>query len=243
MQDDIGQVSIAGMSVRVTHCFDATHSNCANYPADATEAVRSGSAQQYSATAEPDGLRLNLPVLSDLSASAHETAALSRTSSPRTTLQRSGSRGETSRVRAPCRIFFASFPIHVQEEQAEDVIELEDMATDDLQSLLLSELTRDYTKLESTQINEGNILRSGDRLILSAKLENLQHLRHTKGKGLSIGDSVINGLHDVESEFVELVVSHRCPHIGKPINSRCHASVCSLASSNATSSQGHSAGL
>jgi hypothetical protein len=146
-------------------------------------------------------------------------------------------------VRAHCRIFFASFSIHVQEEQAEDVIELEDMATDDLQSLLLSELTRDYTKLESTQINEGNILRSGDRLILSAKLENLQHLRHTKGKGLSIGDSVINGLHDVESEFVELVVSHRCPHIGKPINSRCDASVWSLASSNATSSQGHSTGL
>jgi hypothetical protein len=94
----------------------------------------------------------------------------------------------------------------------------------DLQSLLSSHLTRDYTKLESTQINEGNILRSGDRLILSAKLENLQHLRHFKGKGLLIGDSVINSLHDVDSEFVELVVSHRCPHIGKPINSRLWAS-------------------
>ena len=112
-----------------------------------------------------------------------------------------------------------------EQGQEEEVIELEDLPfgddAADLQSLLSSHLNRDYTKLESTQINEGNILRSGDRLILSAKLENLQHLRQVKGKGLSIGDSVIDSFHDVDSEFVELVVSHRCPHVGKPINSRC----------------------
>jgi hypothetical protein len=112
-----------------------------------------------------------------------------------------------------------------QEDQLHDTIELSEMqSADDISeshSLLSSHLSRDYTKLESTQINEGNILRSGDRLILSAKLENLQHLRHLNVKGLSIGDSVLNGFHDVDSEFVELVVSHRCPHIGKAINSRC----------------------
>lgn len=114
-----------------------------------------------------------------------------------------------------------------EQGQEEEVIELEDLPfgddAADLQSLLSSHLNRDYTKLESTQINEGNILRSGDRLILSAKLENLQHLRQVKGKGLSIGDSVIDSFHDVDSEFVELVVSHRCPHVGRPINSRCRA--------------------
>jgi hypothetical protein len=40
------------------------------------------------------------------------------------------------------------------------------------------------------------------------------------GKGLSIGDSVMDGFHDVDSIFVELVISHRCPHVGKAINSR-----------------------
>lgn len=110
------------------------------------------------------------------------------------------------------------------QDQLQHTIELGEMpSSDDIaesQSLLSPHLTREYTKLESTQINEGNILRGGDRLILSAKLENLQHLRHLNVKGLSIGDSVLNGFHDVDSEFVELVVSHRCPHIGKAINSR-----------------------
>ena len=195
--------------------------------AGAAEAVASGSAQHFAVTSGPDGLRLNLPSLPDLAVLPKLHAADTPASTtPHAYLRRQSSKEEPSTVRA----MTASVPPLVlipEQGQEEEVIELEDLPfgddAADLQSLLSSHLNRDYTKLESTQINEGNILRSGDRLILSAKLENLQHLRQVKGKGLSIGDSVIDSFHDVDSEFVELVVSHRSPHVGKPINSRCRA--------------------
>ena len=168
-----------------------------------------GIVQRHAATSAAEVaapvLRLNLPVLPDLANSTQLKEAASVEPS-------------------------SSQPPPPLQQQQQHIIELQEFSsaddTSDQQSLLSPHLTRDYTKLESTQINESNILRGGDRLIISAKLENLQHLRHLKGKGLSIGDSVINGFHDVDSEFVELVVSHRCPHIGKAINSRLVSAVC-----------------
>jgi len=185
--------------------------------ADAAAAVGgSAGAEQFAATAGLDGPS----VIS--SASSHVSHAPLPPSSSQISFRRQGSREEQSSAPASST---SSLPPPPFKGKPEHIIELQELPSaddaSDLQSLLSSHLTRDYTKLESTQINESNILRSGDRLIISAKLENLQHLRHMKGKGLSIGDSVINSFHDVDSEFVELVVSHRCPHLGKAINSRC----------------------
>jgi hypothetical protein len=76
---------------------------------------------------------------------------------------------------------------------------------------------RRYTKLESKHINESNVLCAGDRLILSCKLENMQHLRRMRGHGLTIGESLLSGFQEADAEFIELVVSHACPYIGKAI--------------------------
>jgi hypothetical protein len=179
----------------------------------------SDQAHRHSVTSGAPSLRLNLPVTSELSKSNSEIEFHSGSSSPLSSsnavLRRHVASAESSASKSPSS--------QEQPQQTIELGEIEMPSTDDIsesQSLLSSHLARDYTKLESTQINEGNILRSGDRLIFSAKLENLQHLRHLNVKGLSIGDSVLNGFHDVDSEFIELVVSHRCPHIGKAINSR-----------------------
>ena len=79
-----------------------------------------------------------------------------------------------------------------------------------------------YTKLESRHINESNLLCAGDRLILSCKSDSMQHLRRMRGYGLTIGESLLSGFQEADSEFIELVVSHACPYIGKAI---CSAEV------------------
>ena len=185
------------------------------FPVDTADVGSGGPALRHTSSS-----RLNLPVSPELStrASPLQQSAIATPPPSSNAVQRRQVASEESSNES-----VASVQPHPQAQLDHDIELAEIPSANDAsetQSLLSPHLTRDYTKLESTQINEGNILRSGDRLILSAKLENLQHLRHMNVKGLSIGDSVINGFHDVDSEFVELVVSHRCPHIGKAINSR-----------------------
>lgn len=73
-------------------------------------------------------------------------------------------------------------------------------------------------KLEINQITDSNLLREGDRLILSCKIDTLQNFRRFKTKGLSIGDVDAVDMKASMSEFCEVVVSHRNPFLGKPIN-------------------------
>jgi len=97
-------------------------------------------------------------------------------------------------------------------------IEMVDVQDDVTSISLLSSLKDKFMKLDINQINDGVTIREGDRLILSCKLDTLQNFRRFKTNGLSIGDVHPSDMKNSMSEFCEIVVSHRNPHIGKPVN-------------------------
>lgn len=97
--------------------------------------------------------------------------------------------------------------------------EMVELGEENTKLSLLTSVNHHFLKLDVSQINETNLAREGDRLILSCKIDTLQNFRRFKTKGLSIGDVHPSDMKASMSEFCEVVISHQNPFIGKPMNS------------------------
>jgi len=89
---------------------------------------------------------------------------------------------------------------------------------EDNKNLLSSYSDEKIIKMDVNQINESNLIREGDRMIISCKLDLLQNFRRFKIKGLSIGDIQGHEMKASLSEFCEVVISDRNPLLEKTMN-------------------------